>query len=426
MRTSLLALLLAACTTPVVVPGSADDGAFTVPGADPGACEALAPAPEGDFLARGTVVSAWRPACAEGIHAAAGAKGSTLAVHLDAWAGPGLAEVTMLDLLGQPLAGPRALAPGESLPVSLRQSGEVLVHVRPEAPEGAGNDYALSVACTAGCDLEYTRYPIVLFHGAAPGDVLGLVDYFNGVQTVLEGRGYLVITPEVDPFASIEERSAQWADHLDGLLTDGVGRKFDVIGHSQGGLDARYIVSRLGYADHVAAVVTVATPHRGSAVADLAAGILDPTPLGQAIVDGVADDVAGLLGLPPQDAMGAIGSLNTEAMARFDAETPDAPGVYYASWAGHSCGILEPGCIAREHGEIVTPLLGATYTLLEATDGANDGMVPVSSAKWGDYRGEIPADHLDEVGQIGDTRNPAFDHRAFYLSQARRLAAMGL
>ena len=112
-------------------------------------------------------------------------------------------------------------------------------------------------------------------------------------------------------------------------------------------------------------------------------------------------------------------------MAQFDADTPDPPGVYYASWAGHSCGILEPVCIAREHGEVVTPLLGATYTLLELTDGANDGMVPVSSAKWGDFRGELPADHLDEVGQIAQTNNPSFDHLAFYLSEARRLAAMG-
>ena len=44
--------------------------------------------------------------------------------------------------------------------------------------------------------------------------------------------------------------------------------KVILMGHSMGGLDARYAVSKLGMDRHVAAVVTISTPHRGSPFAD--------------------------------------------------------------------------------------------------------------------------------------------------------------
>jgi len=348
-----------------------------------------------------------------------------VSVQLAGWDGASPARVRVRDLLGHDLRSPAVLEAGESVPVDLVQSGEFFVHLEPTDPDEPGHGYAVGVQCEAGCDLEFTRYPIVLVHGAAPADYLSLFQYFYGVREALEARGYLVVTPAVDPFASTEQRCAEWSDHLDTLVDEGVGRKFDLIGHSQGGTDARYLTSRLGHGDEVAAVITVAAPHRGSAVADVATGLVDVTPFGQELVDAAVDGVAALLDLPPQDAVGALDSLTTEAMADFNATTPDVPGVYYASWAGRSCGVLDLPCQRETGGEVVAAYLGATFTLLSLTDGDNDGMVPVSSAIWGDYMGEIPADHMDSVGQVVDLVNPVFDHRAFYVSEARRLAALG-
>ena len=104
---------------------------------------------------------------------------------------------------------------------------------------------------------------------------------------------------------------------------------------------------------------------------------------------------------------------------------PDSPDVYYASWAGHTCGTLEWGCQDGEGGERVDSLLEPLYIIMWLQDIESDGMVPLDSAQWGDYRGEIPADHLDEIGQFQDTDNAAFDHVAFYHDEVRRLAAMG-
>jgi triacylglycerol lipase len=58
----------------------------------------------------------------------------------------------------------------------------------------------------------------------------------------------------------------------------------------------------------------------------------------------------------------------------------------------------------------------------------NDGMVTVESAKLGHFRGCIPSDHFDEVGQIRhvarDSRT-GFDHIRFYRNLAFDLTAMG-
>jgi triacylglycerol lipase len=52
----------------------------------------------------------------------------------------------------------------------------------------------------------------------------------------------------------------------------------------------------------------------------------------------------------------------------------------------------------------------------------------VESAKWGKFRGCIPADHLDQVGQINDRRpdrHTGFDFVRFYRNIAFDLAARG-
>jgi triacylglycerol lipase len=59
----------------------------------------------------------------------------------------------------------------------------------------------------------------------------------------------------------------------------------------------------------------------------------------------------------------------------------------------------------------------------------NDGLVTVESAKWGDFHGCIPADHLDEVGELNDNPPLAitqFDYLQFYREIVAGLIARGL
>src|SRR5204863_998767 len=74
----------------------------------------------------------------------------------------------------------------------------------------------------------------------------------------------------VHPTSSIELRARQLrAQILLSLRAQGCPKgRVIIIAHSMGGLDARYMISRLRMADRVAALITVSTPHRGSPYAD--------------------------------------------------------------------------------------------------------------------------------------------------------------
>ena len=113
-------------------------------------------------------------------------------------------------------------------------------------------------------------------------------------------------------------------------------------------------------------------------------------------------------------------------MKKYNQLYKDDPRVLYFSWAGVTCSRLDKDCKRKYRGEVVDPLLSATYHALKKLRGANDGVVPLSSAKWGKFLGELPADHWDEIGQIADKNNFPFKHLQFYLSEARRLAKLGL
>lgn len=405
--------------------GDADGGGMA------GGCEAQAgdlPFAEGDYVPQGDTVADTRAACRGRMHATAGADGSTLAVSLTTWDGPSAsARVRIEDLLGQAMVDWTEVDEGERVEVSLDRSGEVLVRIEPVDVDALANDYGLSVTCVDACEREYTRYPTVFMHGMAGTDAyLDVLDYWFRVEPFVREPGYLVFMPAVDAFEATTVRAQQWMDHLDALVLAGQGRRFNLIAHSQGGLDARYLASELDAGSRVASITTIATPHRGTAVADVAAGVFDGFPVSTALVESILGLLGGLVGLSGSDLSAQIADLSRPAMEAFNEEILDVPGVVYASWAGRSCASLDLGCRAANGGEVVESLFAATLEFLELTDGPNDGLVPVDSAKWGEYLGEIPADHMDEVGQIADVFNGAFDHRQFYLDELRRLAGREL
>jgi triacylglycerol lipase len=262
-------------------------------------------------------------------------------------------------------------------------------------------DYAglaeVRAICREGCELETTRYPVVLVHGYAGVDsYFGVLDYFFDIHDRLEGLGYDVYTPVTDAIATSETRAAQLLEVLEVILVDTGISRMNIIAHSQGGLDARYIASAGGMdrSEIIASITTVSTPHRG---------------VGAVLWD-----------------FFSVQDFTLEGMAEFNAQIVDSPDVRYWSWSARSCGVLSFGCQSDSDGESIDALLIPTFTLLSRF-GESDGIVTTSSAVWGEHLGLIYADHFDQVGQIADLerRNDPFDHRAFYLSEVRRLAAAG-
>ena len=61
----------------------------------------------------------------------------------------------------------------------------------------------------------------------------------------------------------------------------------------------------------------------------------------------------------------------------FNEDVPDMPGIYYQSYTSLMKDFLSD------------PLLWFPYLLIQAVDGANDGLVTPESAMWGDFRGIV-------------------------------------
>ncbi len=287
-------------------------------------------------------------------------------------------------------------------------------------------------------------YPIVLAHGFFGFDKFAgadFADYFYGVKTELAKHGETaVFTPAVDPFNSSAFRGAQLADRVAQIRAETGATKVILIGHSQGGLDARVVAH-----DHpqwVAAVVTLQTPHHGTPVADVALKLTsDPT------FGSIVDAIVKTAGKPLWDQIGDATSLekplqdfSTPGIAAFNAAYPDAPGVYYASLAGRSalhkaggdCAAAAPPFVAAWDGTVdpIHALLSGTELVLAggAANYPNDGLVRDKDAAWGELLGCVPADHLDMIGQIfGEGPGPgnSWSHRQLYVDLVAFLRQKG-
>jgi triacylglycerol lipase len=62
----------------------------------------------------------------------------------------------------------------------------------------------------------------------------------------------------------IAELAAELSEHVDEVLERAGGTKVHLVGHSLGGLVARYYIQRLGGAEKVHSCITLGTPHRGT------------------------------------------------------------------------------------------------------------------------------------------------------------------
>jgi triacylglycerol lipase len=271
---------------------------------------------------------------------------------------------------------------------------------------------------------------------------------------------------KVKGWSTTPERAADLWASLDSLRAQ-TGTKLNLVCYAVAGLDCRYLTSksglfggdRSGYAtvlDTVASITTIATPHRGTRVADAALAALS---------SGTAQDLLGALAgssdaslLPSGGTLErTLEGLTIDASLAFNAKVGDGDGIVYQSFAGVSHVLAKSSASSeasiRKHcagpdgdlrlfrhdgdNDALNEVLWVTApwaSTSRSDDGTvvaspSDGMVSVASAKWGEFRGCIPADHYDVIGQIGHfTRDgqSGFDAPRFYRWVASDLAAKGL
>jgi len=284
-------------------------------------------------------------------------------------------------------------------------------------------------------------YPIVLAHGFFGFKEIGPLEYFHKVREALEADGHVVIVTAVDPFNSTYVRGNQLLQQINIALVQTGAAKVNIIGHSQGGFEARYVAGIIP--ERVGAVVTIGTPHVGAHIADV---LLEKAPgfsvdLAKAFFAAVSRPFYGDVS-KDSDLKACLEFLATDSVTQFNASYPDQPGVAYYSIAGRSSSELAANeCFAPKAPPFITkydadkdPIDPLLYLVSKVVGGSlldpvpNDGIVQVQSTRWGTWLGCVPADHWDEVGQLlGDSPgsgNP-FDHLTFYRDLAKFLVDQG-
>lgn len=120
---------------------------------------------------------------------------------------------------------------------------------------------------TGRCDPDVTDLPVVFVHGLSDR-----ASIFTRLQDRLRGCGAgPFLTATYSPFhLDVRTAARALAEQVERAREQAGGRPVCLVGHSLGGLIARYYVQRLGGDAHVSLVITLATPHSGTAVARLA------------------------------------------------------------------------------------------------------------------------------------------------------------
>jgi triacylglycerol lipase len=242
------------------------------------------------------------------------------------------------------------------------------------------------------------RGTLVLIHGLGGFDALRVggwtvCSYFPRIPELLRRAGNRVLVPCLSPTRSVAERAAELHAFL---KQEAPAEPLHLLAHSMGGLDARYLISRLGLAGQVLTLTTLGTPHRGTCFADWAIRRLER----------LCKPLCHWLGIPVQ----GFYDLTVAGARRLNELLPDAPGVRYFSVAG-----LYPGGLVPEW------LL--SHRVVLDTEGPNDGIVSVASARYGEDLGTWPGDHLRLVNWVRfPPIPPQPDATALYIRLVQRLA----
>jgi len=211
------------------------------------------------------------------------------------------------------------------------------------------------------------KYPIVLVHGIIAHDRPGRIKFWGRIPGKLRETGAKVFFGNTDSWGDYESNAKILKTTIDNVLRETKSERVNIIAHSKGGLDSRYLIWKYNYGGKVASLTTISTPYHGAELADLI--------YRQKIVHTwIAKKAFGIFGRlygdKNPDLFTLIYQLTTEYMRKFNNEVLMDDKVYYQSMY----------TVMRNPFDdyFFTP----TGWYIQEVSGDNDGFVSEYSARW--------------------------------------------
>ncbi len=263
-----------------------------------------------------------------------------------------------------------------------------------------------------------TKYPILMVHGIFFRD-WQYFNYWGRIPKELVKNGATVFYGCQQSANTIECSAREIAAQIKTIIEQTGAPKLNIIAHSKGGLDSRYAISRLGMDKYVASLTTINTPHRGCAWVD---DILGKIPQGiAAAIDRRYNVLFSKLGDKDPHFLLGVNELTAASCERFNAETPDMPGVFYQSVMSRMSSPKAAGF----------PLNFGYHLGKKFDKGGNDGLVGVNSALYWEGSSMLPdtrhrgISHGDMIDLMRENIED-FDVREFYVELVKKLKERGL
>ncbi|MCL2878817.1 MAG: hypothetical protein FWF29_01105 [Treponema sp.] len=254
----------------------------------------------------------------------------------------------------------------------------------------------LSAACASSADISGEpipdridlKYPIIMVHGIGRHDRGPHKKSWDGIPGILQRHGLEVYYGNTDAWGTIETNSDILKATIDKILDETHCGKVNIIAHSKGGIDSRYMIWRYNYGDKVASLTTIDTPHYGSEIADL---FFNSKIIHRKSIRKRLESIGKLYGDEHPNIYEVNAELTVENMREFSEYiTPDHNVFYQSIYT-----------VMAKPGD--DPYLATGNRYLKSKGLDNDGLVSDESAQWGPHVIRVPGSvsHEQIIGYGG-------------------------
>ncbi len=285
-----------------------------------------------------------------------------------------------------------------------------------------------------------TKHPIILVPGIFAFDSIASIDYWYQIPAKLEKQGAQVHVAKINAFDNSAMRGETLIAQMEEIIAASGGQvaKFNIMGHSQGGMTARYVLA--ARPDLVASVTTMATPHTGSPIADVVTDIAPPASIQGVLFEVFANAVGNLVNLmsdnkkDKSDIYAMLGEFNAQGAAQFNATYPAGmpatacgAGSEQVNVDGHNIKLYSWGGTGHLTGglDISDPLFAITSLIF---DEENDGVTGKCANHFGRVlRDDYFMNHLDINNHVlGLVSLFETNPKTVFKNHAHRLKTAGL